>query len=130
MKKLLVSAMIVLACMLFHTPSASAQNPNTIKLDFDSPVSSNIRSGCPIKVWVGYVDPNTHIASPGGGWTVTFILWSGPGPVPVLGVTGNNGLLKRTLAQKTEVKARVSDSSQNVHLLSLPLKCTPIVSDK
>jgi len=130
MKKLIVPTMLVLTWMLFHAPSASAQNPNTMTLDFDARATSTINGGCPIKVWVGYVDPNTHAASPRGGWTVTFSLWSGPGPIPTSGTTDNNGLLKTTLARKTEVKASVNDNAANVHLLTLPLKCPDNSKDK
>ena|ERR1044072_876217 len=121
MKTLLLSAMFIFLFFTNPNQTAMAQNPNTLTLDFDSGTAISITErNCPVKARVAYVA--TGVNQPKSGWTVTFTLWSGPGPVPLSGNSDAKGLVKRKITWNTEIQAFVS-VSQNVLLKSDRIKC-------
>jgi|SRR5687768_9744582 len=123
MKTLLLSTMFMFVFFTNSSQTAMAQ-PNTLTLDFDSKTPSHIalKNGtCNVKARVAYVTSTTN--QPQSGWTVTFVLHSGPGPVPSSGVSDAKGLVRRKITWKTEIQAFVNNTQQNVLLQSDRIKC-------
>ena len=99
MKTLLLSAMFIFLFFTNPNQTAMAQNPNTLTLDFDSGTALSIKErSCAVKARVAYVA--TGVNQPKSGWTVTFTLHSGPGPVPLSGSSDAKGLVKRKITWK------------------------------
>lgn len=125
MKTLLLSAIFVVMFLLVQGSNQTVMaqnNPNMLTLDFDTSGPYNHRAtDCKVKARVAYVA--TGVNQPQGGWTVTFALWSGPGPVPLSGTSNGSGLVRRTITSKTEIRASVQSSQNNVYLYSAVLKC-------
>lgn len=121
MKNLSFSVIFLFAFLLFANAS-SAQNPNKITLEFaKGPVLQKGAKFCDVVARVAYVGGGQNQPKP--GWTVVFTLLSGPGPVPASGVSDANGLVKRRISHKTEIRAHLNNPPFQVPILSLPLKC-------
>jgi hypothetical protein len=120
MKKFSLSVLFIFASLLFAN-SSSAQNPNKITLEFSK--GPFIKGGkfCDVIARVAYVSGGQSQPKP--GWTVVFVVMSGPGPVPASGASDANGLVKRRITHNTEILAKVTYSQNNVNIVSNSLKC-------